>query len=344
MKQYKVGIVGAAGLVGKEILQVLQSREFPVGELRLFTKAKSLGEKVTFCNKTYEIEQASLGRLRGCDIAFFAGGDKASEEYARQLADSGTLVIDNSNAFRLNDDVPLVVPEVNPYAVQNHRGIIANPNCSTIQMVAALKPIQVKAGLSRVIVTTFQSVSGTGKEAIEELVTQTKIFLSDKQVTQSDKQAAQNIYPHQIAFNLIPQIGSFTADGFCEEEWKLMNETRKILEMPDLPITATTVRIPVMRSHSESLYVETQNCIAVEAVQTLYLQSPGIKLIDEPEKNKYPMPVFADGTDAVFVGRIRRDPYIPTGIHLWVVADNLRKGAALNAVQIAELITANVYA
>ena len=337
MKKYRIGVIGAAGLVGKEILQVLADREFPVGELRLFTKAKSVGEKVTFCNETHIIEPASLDRLRGCDIAFFAGGDQASEEYACQLADSGTMVIDNSNTFRLNNDVPLVVPEVNPYAVQNHRGIIANPNCSTIQMVVALKPIQVKAGLSRVIVTTFQSVSGTGKEAVEELVTQTKSVLSDKSIT-------QNVYPHQIAFNLIPQIGSFSTDGFCEEEWKLMLETRKILEMPDLPITATTVRIPVIRSHSESLYVETKIPIPVETIQTLYLQSPGVKLIDEPEKNKYPMPVFADGTDAVFVGRIRRDPYIPTGIHLWVVADNLRKGAALNAVQIAELITANVYA
>lgn len=337
MQNYKVGVVGAAGLVGKEILQVLQSREFPVGELRLFTKAKSIGEKVTFCNETHIIEPASLDRLQGCDIAFFAGGDKASEEYACKLALSGTLVIDNSNAFRLNNEVPLVVPEVNPYAVENHKGIIANPNCSTIQMVVALKPIQVKAGLSRVIVTTFQSVSGTGKEAIEELLTQTQSLLSNKSIT-------QNVYPHQIAFNVIPQIGNFAQYGFCEEEWKLMLETRKILELDDLPVTATTVRIPVIRSHSESLYVETKKDISVETLQTLYLQSPGIQLIDEPEKNKYPMPIFADGQDAVFVGRIRKDPHIPTGIHLWVVADNLRKGAALNAVQIAELVTSNVYA
>lgn len=337
MKQYRIAIIGASGLVGRELIKVLEERQFPVADLKLFAGFKSIGESIPFLGEKYTIEPCILNRIKGCDIAFFAGGDTASREYAKELAASGTLVIDNSNTFRLDPAVPLVVPEVNPYAVDSHKGIIANPNCSTIQMVMVLKPLEVKAGLEKVIVTTFQSVSGTGKDAIEELRTQTENILHDKPIE-------QKIYPHQIAFNLIPQIGNFSPDGFCEEEWKLMNETRKILEIPSLTVSATTVRVPVMRSHSESLYIETTHPLSIDALRFLYLEAPGVKLVDEPANNIYPTPLYADGEDSVFVGRIRKDPGINTGVHMWVVADNLRKGAALNAVQIAELVTSGIYA
>lgn len=341
MERYKIAIVGAGGLVGKEILQILSERNFPVKDIRLFAQSKSIGKTLTFQDKAVPIEQTNLEKVQGSDIAFFAGGDTASKDFAYELAKRGTVVIDNSSFFRMEQLVPLVIPEVNPYAVREHAGIIANPNCATIQLVMALKPIQVKAGLSRIIVTTYQSVSGTGREAIAELENQSMAVLQGEKVT-------PQIYPYQIAFNLIPQIGEFSPNGFCEEEWKIINETRKILEMPDLPVAATTVRVPVFYSHSEAVYVETKSQLSLESLNLAYLEAPGVKVMDPHLENqylekKYPLPLNIRGTDDVFIGRIRHDLHIRNGLHLWVVADNLRKGSALNAVQIAELLTSGVY-
>ncbi len=326
-----VAVVGATGAVGQEMVKVLEQRSFPVGKLRLFASSRSKGKEVNFNGSKVVVEDLSEADLSGIQIALFSAGSKISKEYAPKFVEKGATVIDNSKAFRMYPDVPLVVPEVNPDDVKWHRGIIANPNCSTIQMVVALKPIYDKVGIKRVIVSTYQAVSGTGYKAIAELEEEVKAYVEGKEYTPS-------VYPYQIAFNALPHIGPFENNGYTEEEMKMLNETRKIFGDPKIMVSATTVRIPVFRSHSESVTIETIEKITAEEVKRLLREAKGVKVIDEPKENLYPLAIDAAYKDEVFVGRIREDLAFSKGISFWVVSDNLRKGAALNAVQIAELL------
>ncbi len=326
-----VAVVGATGAVGQEMVKVLEQRNFPVGKLRLFASSRSKGKEVNFNGSKVVVEDLSEADLSGIQIALFSAGSKISKEYAPKFVEKGATVIDNSKAFRMYPDVPLVVPEVNPDDVKWHRGIIANPNCSTIQMVVALKPIYDKVGIKRVVVSTYQAVSGTGYKAIAELEEEVKAYVEGKEYTPS-------VYPYQIAFNALPHIGPFENNGYTEEEMKMLNETRKIFGDPKIMVSATTVRIPVFRSHSESVTIETIEKITAEEVKRLLREAKGVKVIDEPKENLYPLAIDAAYKDEVFVGRIREDLAFSKGISFWVVSDNLRKGAALNAVQIAELL------
>ena len=334
MPTYKVAVLGAAGAVGQEVLRQLHERNFPVGELVLLATSRSAGHKVRWRGNDYTIAEATPDSFEGVDVAFFAATTGASKELGPEAVRRGAVVIDKSNAFRMDPKVPLAVPEVNPDAIRGHKGIIASPNCSTIQMVVALKPIHDAARLKRVVVSTYQSVSGTGREAMDELRDQTGQALRGEA-------PARSVYPHQIAFNLIPQIDSFDELGYTGEEMKMTNETRKIFDLPDLPVAATTVRVPVFISHSESVLVETERKLTAAQAREILAKAPGIVVVDEPKKGIYPMPVDAAGRDEVFVGRIREDISSPNGLHLWVVSDNLRKGAATNAVQIAEFVIAS---
>ncbi|ABB15735.1 aspartate-semialdehyde dehydrogenase [Carboxydothermus hydrogenoformans] len=327
---YNVVVIGATGAVGGEILKILEERNFPVKELRLGATSRSAGKEVVFRGETYKVLETTPEIFDGMDIALFAGGS-ASKEFARIAAAKGVTVIDNSSAFRLEPDVPLVVPEVNPEDVKWHKGIIANPNCSTIQMVVALKPLHDYGKIKRVVVSTYQAVSGAGIEAIEELKQQVKAYLNGEE-------AVPNVFPYPIAFNLIPHIDVFQDMYYTKEEWKMVLETQKIMHDPEIKVTATTVRVPVFRSHSESINIETEIKITREKAIELLKKAPGVKVIDNPEEKLYPMPLYASDQDEVFVGRIREDNTISNGLNLWVVADQLRKGAATNAVQIAELL------
>lgn len=329
-KKYNLVVVGATGAVGQEILKVLAERKFPINELRLCATARSAGKVMEFQEKQYTIEETTADSFSGMDIALFAGGS-ASKEFAKDVVAAGAVMIDNGSAFRLDPEVPLVVPEVNPEAVKDHKGIIANPNCSTIQMVVALKPIHDAAKLKRVIVSTYQAVSGAGIEAIEELTEQTKAVINEKE-------AEVKVFPYQIANNLIPHIDIFGELDYTKEEWKMVKETQKILGDDTIAITATTVRVPVYRSHSESINIETVKKVTAQEAKELFTKAPGIIVVDNPEKKEYPMPLFTSNKDEVFVGRIREDNSIEKGLNIWCVADQLRKGAATNAVQIAELL------
>ncbi len=329
--KYNVAVVGATGAVGKEIIQVLEERKFPVRSLRLFASERSAGETLTFLNQDHTVELLQENIFNGIDIAIFSAGEKISLKFAPIAVKAGTVVIDNSSAFRMSPDVPLVVPEVNPDAVMKHNGIIANPNCSTIQMVVALKPLHDKVRIKRVVVTTFQSVSGKGKEAMDELFEQTKSLLTFQKIR-------AEVFPHQIAFNCLPHIDVFLDNAYTKEEMKMVNETRKILGDDSIRITATTVRVPVYVGHSEAVNIETEENISANEARALLSASPGIVVYDDPARNIYPLPVDTAGRDEVFVGRIREDESIPNGLNLWIVADNLRKGAATNAVQIAEIL------
>ncbi len=326
-----VGVVGATGAVGQEMVKVLEQRNFPVGELRLFASSRSKGKEMEFKGAKVVVEDLAEADLSGIQIALFSAGSKISKEYAPKFVEKGATVIDNSKAFRMYPDVPLVVPEVNPKDVKWHRGIIANPNCSTIQMVVALKPIYDRVGIKRVVVATYQAVSGTGYKAIAELEEEVRAYVEGKEYTPS-------VYPYQIAFNALPHIGPFEENGYTEEEMKMLNETRKILGDPKIMVSATTVRIPVFRSHSEAVTIETVEKITAEEVKKILKEAKGVKVIDEPKENLYPLAIDAAYKDEVFVGRIREDLAFSKGISFWVVSDNLRKGAALNAVQIAELL------
>ncbi len=326
-----VGVVGATGAVGQEMVKVLAQRNFPVSELRLFASSRSKGKEVDFKGSKIVVEDLSEANFSGIQIALFSAGSKISKEYAPKFVEKGATVVDNSKAFRMYPDVPLVVPEVNPKDVKWHRGIIANPNCSTIQMVVALKPIYDRVGIKRVIVSTYQAVSGTGYKAIAELEEEVKAYVEGKEYTPS-------VYPYQIAFNALPHIGPFEENGYTEEEMKMLNETRKIFGDPKIMVSATTVRVPVFRSHSESVTIETVKKITAEEVKRILKEASGVKVIDEPKENLYPLAIDAAYKDEVFVGRIREDLAFSKGISFWVVSDNLRKGAALNAVQIAELL------
>lgn len=327
--KYVVAVVGATGAVGEEMISILEDREFPVERLRLFASERSEGKTLTFFDNEVPVETLSKNSFRGIDIALFSAGGERSRTWAPVAVKSGCIVIDNSSQWRMDPEVPLVVPEVNPHDLKWHKGIIANPNCSTIQMVVVLKPIHDAARIKRVVVTTFQSVSGTGKKAMEELMQQTVDLLNFRQVQAT-------VYPHQIAFNCIPHIDSLLENGYTKEEMKLVNETRKIMGEAAIRITATAVRVPVFRCHSESLNIETEKKITADEVRAVLSAAPGIVIYDAPGKNIYPLPVDVADKDETYVGRIREDESTENGINMWIVADNLRKGAALNAVQIAE--------
>lgn len=331
MKSFRVAIAGATGAVGEEMRKILEQRRFPVAQLKLLASERSVGKTLLFAGEEIPVEQLAIDSFKEIDIALFSAGASRSREFAPAAVEAGAVVIDNSSAFRMEEGVPLVVPEVNPDDVKAHQGIIANPNCSTIQMVVVLKPLYDRSRIKRVVVSTYQSVSGTGKNAMRELLEQTKSMLSGKEMR-------SEVYPYQIAFNLIPQIDSFLDNGYTKEEMKMVHETRKIIGDPDLPITATTVRAPVFVSHSESVNVETEQKITAEEAREILSRAPGVAVLDDPKALGYPMPAYAAGKDECFVGRIREDESIACGLNLWIVSDNLRKGAALNAVQIAELL------
>ncbi|OGW58342.1 MAG: aspartate-semialdehyde dehydrogenase [Nitrospirae bacterium RBG_16_43_8] len=327
--KYIVAVVGATGAVGNEMIATLEQRNFPVEKLRLFASERSEGKKLGFQGNEIQVESLNKYSFKGIDIALFSAGAERSKIWAPVAAKSGCVVVDNSSQWRMDPEVPLIVPEVNSHDLEWHKGIIANPNCSTIQMVVVLKPIHDAAKIKRVIVTTFQSVSGTGKKAMDELLQQTTDILNFKE-------AKCNVYSHQIAFNVLPHIDKFLENGYTKEEMKMVNETRKIMGDDSIRLTATTVRVPVFRCHSESLNIETEKKITANEVRAVLSKAPGIVVFDAPEKNVYPIPVDVAGKDETYVGRIRADESIENGINMWVVADNLRKGAALNAVQIAE--------
>lgn len=328
---YTIAILGATGAVGKETLEILEERKFPIESLRLFASKRSAGNAMPCQGCEWKIEELTpSASFAGVDFALISATDEISKEYGRKLGAAGVVVIDDSSVFRMDADVPLVVPEVNGQALtQMPRGIVAIPNCTTTPLVMALKPLQEAAGIKRVVVTTFQSVSGTGLAAMDELVDQAKALLSFRDVE-------AKVYPYQIAFNLLPHIGSFGKDGDCSEETKIVRETQKILGAPTMRITATTVRVPVLRCHSEAINVELERALSPNEARAALAAMPGVLVYDDPLKKLYPMPIDASGKDAVYVGRIREDLSITNGLNLWVVSDNLRKGAALNAIQIAE--------
>ncbi|CDX02596.1 aspartate semialdehyde dehydrogenase [Desulfitobacterium sp. LBE] len=325
-----VAIVGATGAVGQEFLKILVERNFPVEELRLLATKRSAGKKILWQGREIEVQETTHDSFKGIDIALFAGGS-SSTEFAPSAVKSGAVVIDNSSAYRLDPEVPLVVPEVNPEDVKWHKGIIANPNCSTIIMAVALKPIFDLAGIKRVVVSTYQAVSGAGREGIEELEDQVRNWVQGEEVK-------SQTFPYQIAFNLIPRIDVFQEGDYTKEEWKMVKETQKIFHVDTMPITATTVRVPVLRSHSESINIETERSVGLDEVKAAFQKAPGVIVEDNPAEDRYPMPWFTSDTDEVYVGRIRKDFSIENGINLWVVGDQIRKGAATNTIQIAELL------
>jgi len=327
--KYVVAVVGATGAVGREMVSVLEERNFPIEKIRFFASERSEGLELEYKKKTVNVETLNEDSFKGIDIALFSAGAERSRIWAPVAARSGCVVVDNSSQWRMDPEVPLVVPEVNPGDLKWHKGIIANPNCSTIQMVVVLKPLHDAAKIKRVVVTTFQAVSGTGKKAMDELLNQVRELLNFKEVT-------KEVYPHQIAFNVLPHIDKFLENGYTKEEMKMVNETKKILGDSSIRLTATTVRVPVFRGHSEAVNIETEKKLTANEARAVLSTAPGVVVYDAPEKNIYPVPLYAAGKDETYVGRIREDESIERGLNLWVVSDNLRKGAALNAVQIAE--------
>lgn len=335
MKKYNVAILGATGAVGQEFLDLIAERNFPFAELKLLASSRSAGKKIDYLGKTYTVEEATEDSFKGVNIALFAGGS-ATKEFAKYAVDSGAIVIDNSSAFRMEPDVPLVVPEVNPEALRKHKGIIANPNCSTIIMVMALKPIYDLAKIKRVVVSTYQAVSGAGKEGIEELDNQVKEHIEGKEMVANILPSASLDKHYPIAFNLLPQIDVFLDNGYSKEEMKMVNETKKIMEDNDMKITATTVRVPVYRSHSESINIELEKPLDVAKIKQALADFPGVVLQDDPKNMIYPMPLYTSKQNDVYVGRVREDESQDNSYNMWVVGDQIRKGAALNTLQIAE--------
>jgi len=330
---YNIAIVGATGAVGQEMMEILEQRNFPVGELRPLASERSAGKELEFKGSKIKIEKLDENSFKDIDIALFSAGSSRSKEFAPFAVQAGAVVVDNSSAFRMEEGVPLVVPEINPEAVAGYKnkGIIANPNCTTAVTVMALKPLHDLGNIKRVIASSYQAVSGAGAQAIEELKNQTLAWANSEEIK-------PETFPYQIAFNLLPQIDSFLDNGYTKEEMKLHNETRKILGDSEIALTATTVRVPVFRAHSVSVNIETEKKITVEEAREALNKFPGVRVFDEPGELKYPMPIDVAGTDDCIVGRIREDYTIPNGLSFWVVGDQLRKGAALNAVQIAELL------
>ena len=332
-KKLNVAVAGATGAVGNQMISCLEDADFSIKSVKFLASSRSVGRSLRFKGDLIDVEELKEDSFKGIDIALFSAGGGTSERFAPHAAKDGCVVVDNSSAWRMDPDVPLVVPEVNPHAIADYtkKGIIANPNCSTIQMVVPLAPIRKKYGIRRIVVSTYQAVSGTGKKAIDELFDQTRAMINFLEYD-------NNVYPHRIAFNCLPHIDTFLENGYTKEEMKMVNETRKILEDDTIGITATTVRVPVFYGHSESVNVETKEPVSAEDVKLLLEKAPGIKVVDDPEKNLYPLATDAAGQDLTLVGRIRNDESVANGINMWIVADNIRKGAATNAVQIAGIL------
>jgi aspartate-semialdehyde dehydrogenase len=329
---YRVGVLGATGLVGSTILGLLASREFPVAEVVPFASERSVGRELEWNDSILECRPLGSDTIQGLDLVLSSAGGAVSAEWTPRFVEAGAVVVDNTSYWRMHDDVPLVVAEVNPDALESHQGIVANPNCSTMQMVVALKPLLDEAGIERLVVSTYQAVSGTGKGAVDELLAQSRATLDGHET-------ASSVFPHPIAFNALPQAGSFPeGDDHTDEERKLINETRKILGDPSIRVSATCVRVPVVTGHSEAVNVETKEPLSPEQARELLSSAPGVTVIDDPAAASYPMAIEAAGRDDVFVGRIRRDPGNERALDMWIVSDNLRKGAATNAVQVAELL------
>ncbi|MCM3160555.1 aspartate-semialdehyde dehydrogenase [Metabacillus litoralis] len=334
---YHVAVVGATGAVGQQMLHTLEQRNFPISKLTLLSSERSAGKKVMFKNEEYTVQVATPESFEGVQIALFSAGGSVSKQFAPEAVKRGAIVVDNTSAYRMDENVPLVVPEVNEEALKNHNGIIANPNCSTIQMVVALEPIRKQYGLNKVIVSTYQAVSGAGAAAINELKEQSKAILNGEEFTPEILPVGSDEKHYQIAFNAIPQIDKFQENGFTFEEMKMINETKKIMTMPKLHVAATCVRLPVETGHSESVYVEVDSQdVSAQQLKELLKNSDGITLQDDPSQQLYPMPANCVGKNDVFVGRIRKDLDRDNGFHMWIVSDNLLKGAAWNSVQIAE--------
>jgi aspartate-semialdehyde dehydrogenase len=329
MKEFKVAIVGATGLVGQEFIKVLEQRNFPMQSIELLASDRSAGKKLFVNHREIVVKETAPASFKDIDIALFSAGAEISRYFSPIAAQAGAVVVDNSSAFRMDPKVPLVVPEVNPEDIMRHKGIIANPNCSTIQMVVALYPLHKVNPIKRIVAVTYQSVSGTGSAAVEELTEQTKQVLEGQTTV-------PHVYPHQIAFNILPEIDVFLDNDYTKEEWKMVEETRKIMHAPDIAISALCARVPVFIGHSEALHIEFSQPISPDEAQRTLAEAPGVKVLDDPTISLYPQPWSAAGTDEVFVGRIHRDASHPNGLVMWVVADNIRKGAALNTVQIAE--------
>jgi len=328
---YNVAVVGVTGAVGEEMLKILSQRDFPVSNLKALASERSEGKTLKFGSEEVKVERLTPSSFKEIEIALFSAGTSISREFSPIAVRAGAVVVDNSAAFRMDPNAPLVVPEVNPHAAKNHKGIIANPNCSTIQMVVAIYPIHKVSRIRRIIVSTYQAVSGTGREAIEELENQIHQWARGDEIT-------REVYPYQIAFNLLPHIGEFLPNGYTSEEMKMLNETRKIMEDDRIMVTATCVRVPVFGAHSEAVTIETERRVSVEEAREILSRSPGVIVQDDPENNIYPLPLEAEEKDGVFVGRIREDESAERSLNLWIVSDNLRKGGALNTIQIAELL------
>jgi aspartate-semialdehyde dehydrogenase len=329
---YKVGVLGATGLVGSTILELLRERRFPVAEIVPFASERSAGKRIEWNGSALECRPLTERTIEGLDVVLSSAGGAVSAEWTPKLVEAGAVVVDNTSYWRMHDDVPLVVAEVNPDAVEGHSGIVANPNCSTMQMVVALKPLFDEVGIERLVISTYQAVSGTGKAAIDELIEQSHAVLDDRE-------SQPSVYPHRIAFSALPQAGNFPAgDDHTDEERKLINETRKILGDASIKVSATCVRVPVVTGHSEAVNVETREPLSPERARELLAAAPGVTVVDDPEAARYPLAIDAAGKDDVFVGRIRRDPGNERALDMWIVSDNLRKGAATNAVQVAELL------
>lgn len=335
-KTYHVAIVGATGAVGKQMLKTLEDRDFPIHQLTLLASSRSAGQVTTFKGEEVTIQELKPESFEGVDIALFSAGGSISKKFAKEAVQRGAVVIDNTSAFRMDPDVPLVVPEVNPEEIANHQGIIANPNCSTIQMVVALKPLMDRYGLKRIIVSTYQAVSGAGNEALTELKEQSQAVLNNESFEPKILPVGADKKKYQMAFNAVPQIDLFQDNDYTFEELKMINETKKIMKDDTLQVAATCVRIPVMTGHSESVYVELEQDVDVQEIRALLAEAPGVTLQDNPAEQVYPLAADCEGLPDVFVGRIRKDLDVPTGLHMWVVSDNLVKGAAFNSVQIAE--------
>ncbi|HOJ92223.1 MAG TPA: aspartate-semialdehyde dehydrogenase [Dictyoglomaceae bacterium] len=326
---YKIAVVGATGVVGQEMLKILWERKIPISEIYAFASEKSEGTHVNFGEEKIKVEKADVSNISKADFALFSIGEDISLELAPKVAQKGTIIIDNSNAFRMDPNVPLVIPEINPEDLNNHKNIIANPNCSTIQMLVALNPLHKKWKLKRIFVATYQSVSGKGKDAINELLQSTEAYLKGQDISPT-------VFPYPIAFNLIPHIDSFEEGNYTREEIKMVRETHKILHDSSIKVSPTCVRAPIIRGHSEAILAEFEREFTLKEVYETLEKAPGVKVIDNPKEKKYPMPFYCNGKDDVFVGRLREDLFEPKAINIWVVSDNIRKGAALNAVQILE--------
>ena len=332
-KKFSIAVAGATGAVGNQMIRCLEEANFPVRSVKFLASSRSVGRSLRFKGDLVEVEELKEDSFKGIDIALFSAGGGTSQRFAPLAARDGCVVVDNSSAWRMNPEVPLVVPEVNPHAIAQYtqKGIIANPNCSTIQMVVVLHPIHKEYRIKRIVVSTYQAVSGTGKKAIDELFDQTRAMINFLDFE-------TRVYPHRIAFNCLPHIDVFLDNGYTKEEMKMVNETRKIMEDDAIAVTATTVRVPVFFGHSESVNIETKDPVVADDVKALLQNAPGVRVMDEPGKNLYPLATDAAGQDLTLVGRIRQDESIANGINMWIVADNIRKGAATNAVQIAQAL------